>query len=363
MLLSSSSPHPPYYPLLCRCVSQKTYRAIIFITDEDQVSFVLAKTRVTPLKQLTLPRLELMAALIATRLKCYVVTHLPLQDPPIFIWSDSQIVLHWVNSTKQLPTFVRNRVTDIQTSLPNANWRYCPTLANPADLLSRGTTTQVLMSSKLWQHGPDWLTTPSLWPSCEQPCLSPLLVAAETATEFFPSVPDQPDVGLHCVISINRYSTLSKLLTATAHVLRFVGNLKTSPEQRQTGPVGAEELVSARLLWIKDTQQTVYWREIANLVQITKQPNASRIMLVRQLRLFQNSKGYLRCGGRIHNAPLSELTKFPYLLPSKHPLSSLIVLDIHVTLCHSGTGATLTALRQSYWIPVARQFIKSLLRN
>ena len=283
------------------------------------------------------------------------MTHIPLQYPPIFIWSDSQIVLHWVNSTKQLPTFVRNRFTEIQTSLPNANWRYCPTLANPTDPLSRGTTTKVLISSKLWQRGPDWLTTPSLWPSCEQPCLSPLLVAAATTTEFVPSVPDQPDVGLHCVISINQYSTLNKLLTVTAHALRFVGNLRTSPEQHQTGPVSAEELVLARLLWIKDTQQTVHWREVANLVQITKQPDASRIMLDSQLRLFQDSKGYLRCGGRIHNAPLS--------VPSKHPLSSLIVLDIHVTLCHSGTGATLTALRQSYWIPAARQFIKSLLRN
>ena len=343
--------------------SQKAYGAIVFITDNDQVSFVLAKTRVAPLKQLTLPRLELMVALIATRLTLFAVTHIPLQDPPIFIWSDSQIVLHWVNSTKRLPTFVRNRVTEIQRNLPKANWRYCPTQANPADLLSRGTTTQVLMSSKLWQHGPDWLTTPSLWPSCEQPCLSPLLVAAATTTEFVPTGPNQPKVGLHCVISINRHSTLSKLLTVTAYVLRFAGNLRIPLEQRQTGPVSAKELISARLQWIKDTQQTVYLREIANLHQIAKQPSISRIMLVRQLRLFLDSKGYLRCGGRIHNAPLNEATKFPYLLPSKHPLSSLIILDIHTTLCHSGTGATLTALRQSYWIPAGRQFIKSLLRN
>ena len=343
--------------------SQKAYGAIIFLVDSNQVSFVLAKTRVAPLKQLTLPRLELMAALVASRLTQFALSHLSIQDSPVFIWSDSQIVLHWVNSTKQLPTFVRNRVTEIRNNLPNANWRYCPTLANPADLLSRGTTTQALLSSRLWQHGPDWLTTPSSWPSCEQLSLPPLLVAAATATEFVPTPPNQLDVGLHCVISINRHSTLSKLLTVTAYVFRFVGNLRAPPEQRQTGPVSANELGSARLRWIKDTQQTVYWREIANLTQIAKKPSTSRIMLVRQLRLFLDTKGYLRCGGRIHNAPLNEVTKFPYLLPSKHPLSSLIVLDIHITLCHSGTGATLTALRQSFWIPAARQFIKSVLRH
>ena len=342
--------HPTQPVIHCFAdASQKAYGAIVFITDKEQTSFVLAKTRVAPLKQLTLPRLELMAALIATRLTQFVVTHIPLQNPPIFIWSDSQIVLHWVNSTKQLPTFVRNRVSEMKTNLPDANWRYCPTLANPANLLSRGTTTQQLMSSKLWQHGPEWLTTPSLWPLCEQP--SPLLVAAVTASEFVPEVPPEPNVGIHCVVFINRHSTLNKLLTVTAYVLHFVRNLRTSPETRQIGPVCAEELLSAKLKWIKDTQQTVYRAEIANLHQIANHSNTSRITLVRQLRLFLDSKGYLRCGGRIHNAPVNEATKFPYLLPSKHLLSSLTVLDIHTTLCHSGTGATLTALRQSYWIP------------
>ena len=150
------------------------------------------------------------------------------------------------------------------------------------------------MSSKLWQRGPDWVTTPSLWLSCEQACLSSLLVAAPTATEFVPTMPNQPDVGLHCVISISCHSTFSKLLTVTAYVLCFALNLRTSPEQRQTGPVSAEELTLARLQSIKDTQQTVYWSEPANLDQIAKQPNTSRIMLVRQLQLFLDSQGYLR---------------------------------------------------------------------
>ena len=116
---------PPTQPTI-HCfadASQKAYGAIIFIADNNQISFVLAKTRVAPLKQLTLPCLELMAALVATRLTHFVVTHLSIQDPPIFIWSDSQIVLHWVSSTKQLPTFVQNRVREIQTNLPNANWK------------------------------------------------------------------------------------------------------------------------------------------------------------------------------------------------------------------------------------------------
>ena len=87
-----------------------------------------------------------------------------------------------------------------------------------------------------------------------------------------------------------------------------------------------------------------------------KHPKTPRTLLVRQLRLFLDTNGLLRCGGRIHNAPVSETIKFPYLLPSRHSL-------IHVRLCHSGTASTVTALRQSYWIPAARQYVKSILHN
>ena len=144
--------------------SLRVYGVVVFIVHQDQVSFIMAKTRVAPLKLLTLPRLELMATLIATRLIRFVLDTLSLQDPPVYIWSDSQIVLHWVQSEKQLPAFVHHCVSEMKSQLPNASWRYCPKLENPADLLTRGTTLKLLKSSTLWQHGPSWLTSPDQWP-------------------------------------------------------------------------------------------------------------------------------------------------------------------------------------------------------
>ena len=101
-------------------------------------------------------------------ISCYMTDRLcaelhSLKHPPIFIWSDSQIVLHWVKSQKQLPAFVRHRITEIRETLPTAEWRYCPTFENPADLLTREITTETLMSSPLWQMEPTWLTTPDRW--------------------------------------------------------------------------------------------------------------------------------------------------------------------------------------------------------
>ena len=229
-----------------------------------------------------------------------------------------------------------------------------PQLTNQADLLSRGTTAEALMSSPLWSHGPKWLPDPAKWPLLS---ISPLVLAAAVETEFVPSTPVLPDTGLHCVISINHHSTLHKLLAVTAYVIRFADNVRLSQDQRRTGPICAEEYVTAKLRWIKDTQLSVYNKEIDNL----RQPKAPRLKLTQQLRLFIDSKGFLCCGGHIHNAPLSDLTKFPYLLPAKHPFSRLVIWDIHRRLYHSGTNATLTALRQTYWIPATRQYIKSIL--
>ena len=85
--------------------------------------------------------------------------------------------------------------------------------------------------------------------------------------------------------------------------------------------------------------------------------------LVRQLRLFVDDAGLLRCAGRIHNAPLNELTRFPYLLPQNNHLTKLIVQDTHARLSHAGVGSTLTAVRQTFWVPAGRQYVKKLLRR
>ena len=104
--------------------------------------------------------------------------------------------------------------------------------------------------------------------------------------------------------------------------------MRLSQDQRQTGLICAEEYATAKL---RDTKLSVYSKEI----DILRQPKAPRLMFARQLCLFIDSKGFLRCGGRLHNAPLSDLTKFPYLLPANTlslDLSSGIYTDVSTIL-------------------------------
>ena len=83
--------------------------------------------------------------------------------------------------------------------------------------------------------------------------------------------------------------------------------------------------------------------------------------MVKQFRLFLDSDGYIRCGGRIHYAPVAEWAKFPCLLPGRHHLTRLIIQDTHERLPHAGISATVNQLRQKYWILSIRQNTKTVL--
>ena len=74
--------------------SMKAYGVVAFFTSGDRTSLVMAKNRVAPLKTLTLPKLELMAAVVASRVAQFIIDALQLQDIPIYCWGDSQIVLY-----------------------------------------------------------------------------------------------------------------------------------------------------------------------------------------------------------------------------------------------------------------------------
>ena len=147
--------------------STKAYGAVAYLQSAGNVAFVMAKSRVSPLKNLTLPRLELKAAVTAAHLTTSILAALQVHMPNIRVrlWSDSQIVLHWISSTKQLKQFVANRVQEILKLFPTTIWSYCHTTDNAADLLTRGITPSQLASSQLWFQGPPWLTSESDWPT------------------------------------------------------------------------------------------------------------------------------------------------------------------------------------------------------
>ena len=134
------------------------------------------------------------------------------------IWTDSQVVLYWLQGGKKLKPFVEHRITEIKqfTVMSKATWHYCPTADNPADMITRGTIVQKLATSSLWNKGPPWLTNDKNWPQWSPSTSCHLHVAAVTSEEFVPSPPrslQQPrTISLHNIIDLANYNTLGKLL-------------------------------------------------------------------------------------------------------------------------------------------------------
>ncbi|XP_066598555.1 uncharacterized protein [Prorops nasuta] len=122
------------------------YGAVAYelLTDENghfSVHLVMSKIKVAPIKTTSIPRLELVAAALLVKLLVHVKTSLVGSCDAIRCYSDSQVALAWIGKQPvHWKTFVANRVSYVQTHLPEASWHYVPTKLNPADLCSRGTS-------------------------------------------------------------------------------------------------------------------------------------------------------------------------------------------------------------------------------
>ncbi|GFY45804.1 integrase catalytic domain-containing protein [Trichonephila inaurata madagascariensis] len=148
--------------------SQKAYGCVAYFrkgtNDDIFTSFIIAKCRLAPLKKLSLARLELMGALVSARLAEYLSNSFPwITSDNIFFWSDSQIILHWIQGDPlRLKEFVRNRVREIQEKSDPNHWNYCRGKTNPADKLTRGLSIYALVKDEVWWRGPDWLSSSNL---------------------------------------------------------------------------------------------------------------------------------------------------------------------------------------------------------
>ena len=151
--------------------SEAAYAGVVYLRmiDSDSVvhiSLVMAKTRVAPIKRLTIPRLELCGANLLSEVVDHTrkVFNIALDDT--FAWTDSTIVLHWLSGNPRLlKTFVGNRISNIMELIPPGRWRHVGSTDNPADPASRGLYPSELLQCHLWWNGPDWLRKPeSAWP-------------------------------------------------------------------------------------------------------------------------------------------------------------------------------------------------------
>lgn len=158
--------------------------------------------------------------------------------------------------------------------------------------------------------------------------------------------------------SLPETSTFSKLLRVIAYTLRFSYNCKNT--ERISGTLNVDEIENARLVVVRHIQQETYAEEIHLLKKGNAFPKTNSIA---SLSPFLDKNGILRVGGRLAKADIPFDAKHQMLLPSKHPITKLIVREFHRKCLHGGPKLTESILRQNYWITNSQRTIKSILHG
>ena len=267
------------------------------------------------------------------------------------------MIVKWIRSNQKLPLFVSNPVAEIRKLTPVTCWNYCPTTENPADLLTRGLSTEELTNNRLWFNGPSWITNEQ-----GRPQSSTTNHIADAHINTCPVTEDkQENEGIHNVINVQRYSGFYKLLRVTSYVQRFVHNARNTKDDRITGPL-SEEINSAELRWIKCRQMSTYIDIHHELSTLQNKASKKTSPIIDTLKLFLDKNDVIRCKGRIDNSPASENAKSPILISKHDSICPLIINDAHKSLMHyGGINSTVAKIRQKFWIPEIRQRVKTIL--
>ncbi|KAL1447844.1 hypothetical protein WDU94_002711 [Cyamophila willieti] len=283
--------------------SERAYACVIYSVvksphGEILTNLICAKSKVSPLKTLSIPRLELCAALLLSKLiKLVADTYSPrVNINKIVCLSDSKVVLDWVRSPPhRWNQFVSNRVAKIQDNVGAESFHHIAGKENVSDCVSRGMLPSQLVNYPVWTTGPEWLKRPiSEWPLDIDTSSVNEDIDREEKKSVFVTVQQERSVLLELA---ERHSSWLSLLHAIVYVLRF---LKLLPNRQGRVRMTICDLQEAETRLLKAVQQECFAKEIA----------------IQKLNPFLHN-GLVLVGGRLSHSSLGYEQKHPVLLPSK----------------------------------------------
>ena len=322
---------------------ENAYAAVSYLRIQHGVSvdvcIVAAKSKVTPLKPISIPRLELQAALLGTRLAAKITSGIRLQCSESVFWSDSKTVLKWLSmDPKNFKPFVMFRVGEILESTNITQWNWVPTKTNPADYGTKvGGVDDVI-----WLQGPQFLQEDcDSWPKCDD-----LGGANNTEVRNHLLIINKVDFF---TINVEYFSCWRRLYKALAYFLVYVAKLKQlATKCKIDGRICPNTWAQkAKIILYKYAQRSEYGEEFACLQDNKQIPKSSKLTA---LNIFLDEDGLIRAHGRAEKLSCNN----PIILPKNHYVTFLVVRFYHENYHHCLHEATISRIRSVFHIPKLR---------
>lgn len=343
--------------------SEIAFAAVCYLRIEDEngvrCTLVSAKTKVAPTKPMSIPRLELQAAVLGSRLAETVVKGHNIEISRRYFWSDSQTVLKWLESNaRKYHPFVALRIGELQESTEIQEWRYVPSKINRADLATKWKCKTNFKIDEAWFHGPEFLSkNESYWPKApesfiikDDPEVRSVYIHSEI--QIFAPVTPNPD----------SFSKWSKLVHTQAYFMRAISKFKRTFKKANT-PLLSDEITRAEMMLYKKSQWNAYEDEIRDLYQHPEKSLQKSSNIYKYVP-YLDKNGVLRMKGRIDNAVcVNENVKRPIILPRKCRITDLIVTYYHEKYLHQNNETILNEIKQKFVIPGLRSKLKDVKRK
>ena len=354
-------------------------------------NFVMGRSRVAPMNQQSIPRLELCAAATAVRLSSIVLKELQVKIDKVHFWTDSTTVLSYLNNTsKRRPAFETNRIDTIRKGTRVDQWRWINTQKNPADLYSRGVSPRQLHKAEKWLNAPNFLLNDeSSWPSLDD-CPSKLSEASaisqldksgrthglQSSTTCHLSTSSTSTVPAVLIRLTTRFSTLQRAVKSTAWLLRAKQILQSRVKDKlalslANDFIGAQEYDNALLTLIRVVQQ----QEFPHLVEALEVypshevakgkagsiPKQAIQPLLKYCPIILD--GVIRVGGRLQRSSQPKDFRHPIVLPKSHHFTGLIIQYHHAEMGHNSSSYVLNTLRARYHVIGQERTVKRYIKQ
>lgn len=375
--------------------------------DLCNVAFVMGKSKVVPRRTtLSIPRLELIAAVIGANMHRNIKSSIQLPISRGYLHSDSSVVLDWIKNHKlRLKKYVARKIAEINRLTGDDTWCYVATSSNVADLCSRGIDPKKADPGCVYLKGPAFLYEQSMYGGFdEKQVVNACQVADIVNDECLNVCPEKNDdddteacinlqVGHEERLSKNvidhrmpeyfynivrRYSDLFSCIKMIVYRYRYVvsklhtKNLKLNMCV-EVGCIKNQEFILAELDLIRMAQESYFGCDVLSIIgqrgfdyalkSCSGNARTKLLEIKNLLPFYDHNLHVLRVGGRVVKSSLPNDSIHQYILPKASFITEMFIKHEHIVSNHFGANYVLCKLLKKFWICYGLSTVKKYLRD